>query len=106
MVCLIGPNGSGKSTLLRTLAGLQKSLSGKALLDGKNLTKLSQQEKAMQIALVLTDRVEVENASVTTLFRLGVIHIVIGGDVLPLKMIYWYTKQLKWYICRIKFTIT
>lgn len=71
MVCLIGPNGSGKSTLLRTLAGLQKSLSGKALLDGKNLTKLSQQEKAMQIALVLTDRVEIENASVYDIVSFG-----------------------------------
>lgn len=71
LVCLIGPNGSGKSTLLRTLAGLQKSLTGKALLDGKNLTKLAQHEKAMQIALVLTDRVEIENATVYDIVSFG-----------------------------------
>lgn len=71
LVCLIGPNGSGKSTLLRTLTGLQKSLSGKTLIDGKEISKLKQLEKALLIAIVLTERVDIENASVYNLVSLG-----------------------------------
>ena len=71
LVCLIGPNGTGKSTLLRTLTGLQKPLSGKTLIDGKELTKLKQREKAMLIALVLTDRIDIENATVYNVVSLG-----------------------------------
>lgn len=71
LVCLIGPNGSGKSTLLRSLAGLQKSLSGNVRIKEKDLTKLSQHEKALQLALVLTDRVEIENATVYDVVSFG-----------------------------------
>jgi len=71
LVCLIGPNGSGKSTLLRTLTGLQKSLSGNTTIDGKEISKLKQLEKALMIALVLTERVDIENATVYNLVSLG-----------------------------------
>src|ERR1035437_7702295 len=71
LVCLIGPNGSGKSTLLRTLAGLQKPLAGKTKIDGDETTKLSQHEKALLIALVLTERVDIENATVYNIVSLG-----------------------------------
>ena len=71
LVCLIGPNGSGKSTLLRTLAGLQKPLLGKTLIDDKEITKLKQREKALLISLVLTDRVDVENATVYNIVSIG-----------------------------------
>ena len=71
MVCLIGPNGSGKTTLLRTMAGLQKSLRGDVLIEDKNISEFSQQEKALQIALVLTDKVQVENATVKDIVTLG-----------------------------------
>ena len=71
LVCLIGPNGSGKSTLLRTLIGLQKPLSGKTSIDGKEISKLKQLEKALLIALVLTERVDIENATVYNLVSLG-----------------------------------
>jgi len=71
LVCLIGPNGSGKSTLLRTLTGLQKPLAGKTLIDGKEILKLKQREKALLIALVLTERVDMENATVYNLVSLG-----------------------------------
>jgi putative ABC transport system ATP-binding protein len=39
---LIGPSGSGKSTLLMTLAGLERPDSGKVLVDGHDLTALSE----------------------------------------------------------------
>jgi iron complex transport system ATP-binding protein len=71
LVCMIGPNGSGKSTLLRTLTGLQKPLSGKTSIDEKEISKLKQQEKALLIALVLTERVDIENATVYNLVSLG-----------------------------------
>jgi iron complex transport system ATP-binding protein len=71
LVCLIGPNGSGKSTLLRTLAGLQKPLAGKTKIDGDETAKLSQHEKALLIALVLTERVDIENATVYNIVSLG-----------------------------------
>ena len=71
LVCLIGPNGSGKSTLLRTLTGLQKPLSGNTLIDGKEISKLKQREKALLISLVLTERVDIENATVYNIVSLG-----------------------------------
>ena len=71
LVCLIGPNGSGKSTLLRTLTGLQKQLSGNSFIDGKELSRLKQREKAMLISLVLTDRIDIENATVYNVVSLG-----------------------------------
>jgi len=71
LVCLIGPNGSGKSTLLRTLTGLQKSLAGNTTIDEKEISKLKQREKALMIALVLTERVDIENATVYNLVSLG-----------------------------------
>lgn len=71
LVCLIGPNGSGKSTLLRTLAGLQKSLSGETLINNLNISKISLNERARLIALVLTDKVEIENATVLDIVSFG-----------------------------------
>lgn len=71
LVCLIGPNGSGKSTLMRTLAGLQKALKGHIYIDNKDIVKLSQQEKARKIGLVLTDRVDIENATVYDIVAYG-----------------------------------
>lgn len=71
LVCLIGPNGSGKSTLLRTLAGLQKPLAGKIKVDDTNIEKISQHSKAMLLALVLTERVEIDNATVFDLVSYG-----------------------------------
>ncbi|MHB9054569.1 MAG: ABC transporter ATP-binding protein [Paludibacteraceae bacterium] len=71
MVCLIGPNGSGKSTLLRTLAGIQKPLKGNIVIEETDISELSQHEKALNIALVLTDKVQIENATVKDVVSLG-----------------------------------
>ena len=60
MVCMLGPNGCGKSTLLRTLAGLQPALGGEYThCDAKN------------IALVLTERLSMDNTSVHDVVAMG-----------------------------------
>ena len=60
MVCMLGPNGCGKSTLLRTLAGLQPALAGDFThCDAKN------------IALVLTERVSMDNTTVHDVVAMG-----------------------------------
>ena len=57
---MLGPNGCGKSTLLRTLAGLQPALSGECTHgDAKN------------IALVLTERLSMDNTTVHDVVALG-----------------------------------
>ena len=60
MVCMLGPNGCGKSTLLRTLAGLQPALSGEFT-----------RGDAKHIALVLTERLSMDNTTVHDVVALG-----------------------------------
>ncbi|GAB1415880.1 ABC transporter ATP-binding protein [Paludibacter sp.] len=71
MVCLIGPNGSGKTTLLRTLSGLLRPLSGKSYINNVDVQKISVKERALLIALVLTDRIDIENATVESVVSMG-----------------------------------
>ena len=66
MVCILGPNGCGKSTLLRTLAGLQPALAGSF--------KIQNSEFLIQnssIALVLTERLSIENTTVHDVVAMG-----------------------------------
>ena len=74
MTALLGANGCGKSTLLRTLAGLQPALSGTCLLSfsGSGLLSFSEQrERSKLIALVLTERLSVDNATVRDVVAMG-----------------------------------
>ena len=67
MVCMLGPNGCGKSTLLRTLAGLQPALSGEYSVMGYGLPVTG----SKCIALVLTERVSLENTTVHDVVAMG-----------------------------------
>ncbi|WP_281086150.1 ABC transporter ATP-binding protein [Eubacterium ruminantium] len=60
IVTMIGPNGTGKSTILRTLAGLQKSLSGTVNICGKDINDYRETELAQHVSILMTDRVEPE----------------------------------------------
>ncbi|MFN4181219.1 MAG: ABC transporter ATP-binding protein [Candidatus Paceibacteria bacterium] len=46
-VAIIGPSGSGKSTILFMLSGLDKPDQGEILVNGKNISTLSEQELAL-----------------------------------------------------------
>ena len=45
-VAIVGPSGSGKTTLLGLLAGLDTPTRGKVILDGNDLTTMSENERA------------------------------------------------------------
>lgn len=66
LVALLGQNGSGKSTLLRTLAGLQPALSGTF-----STKALSPAQRAREMALVLTERLSLENTTVEEIVAMG-----------------------------------
>ena len=67
MVCMLGPNGCGKSTLLRTRAGLQPALSGTFTTSTLN----SQLSTLPHIALVLTERLSLDNTTVHDVVAMG-----------------------------------
>ena len=65
MVCMLGPNGCGKSTLLRTLAGLQPALSGEYRIQS------TEYRPEKSVALVLTERLSMENTTVHDVVAMG-----------------------------------
>lgn len=74
LVALLGANGCGKSTLLRTLAGLQQSLGGECRF---SFSEAFQQRsdlaarRSKYIALVLTERLSVDSATVRDVVAMG-----------------------------------
>jgi iron complex transport system ATP-binding protein len=49
---VIGPNGAGKSTLVRALGGILPLRSGQVSIQGRDVTKMSSQERARKMAFV------------------------------------------------------
>lgn len=71
LTSLLGANGSGKSTLIRTIAGVQNPLAGSILISGKELRKLTANEVARQMSLVLAQAGGIGNLTVYALVSLG-----------------------------------
>lgn len=71
LTCLLGVNGVGKSTLLRTLSGFQPLLEGEILLFDKDIETYTHKELSHIIGVVLTEKVEAQDMSVTELVNLG-----------------------------------
>ena len=68
MICMLGRNGCGKSTLLRTLAGLQAPLGGEYTIMN---TPARAETMNSQIALVLTERLSVDNTTIHDVVAMG-----------------------------------
>ncbi|MEM6795914.1 MAG: ABC transporter ATP-binding protein [Acidobacteriota bacterium] len=71
LVCLIGPNGVGKSTLMRTLSGMQRPLEGQVRWRDRDLHAMAPERLARALAVVLTDRIEVELMPARALVEMG-----------------------------------
>jgi iron complex transport system ATP-binding protein len=71
LVCLLGSNGIGKSTLLRTLSGVQRPLSGKVMLNGRDLADYTKRQLSQLISIVYTDRTLAGALTVRELVSLG-----------------------------------
>jgi iron complex transport system ATP-binding protein len=56
MLGVVGPNGAGKTTLLRALVGLAKLETGAAELGGRPVARLSEAERAAQVAYLPQER--------------------------------------------------
>lgn len=50
--CILGPNGCGKSTLLKTMMGLIPRMGGRALIDGRDVRRLTPKQRARAMAYV------------------------------------------------------
>jgi len=48
IVSILGPNGAGKSTAMKAMLGLLNLKSGSITIDGKDITKLSPQDRVKQ----------------------------------------------------------
>ncbi len=69
-VIIIGKNGAGKSTLLKTLGNIIPLQSGKIEIDEMDYSKLTGTQKAKQISIVLTDKIDLP-LSVKEVLQLG-----------------------------------
>ncbi|MDX1608559.1 MAG: ABC transporter ATP-binding protein [Halofilum sp. (in: g-proteobacteria)] len=77
-LCLVGPNGAGKSTVLHSIFGFTNIYSGSVTVDGKEVTKLSPEDKLRDvgIAYVLQDNSVFPDMTVEE-------NLLMGGYLMP-----------------------
>lgn len=64
LTALVGPNGAGKTTLLRVAIGLTRPSSGRALLDGREVSDISARERAALVGWLPQHQAATEPLSV------------------------------------------
>ncbi len=71
-IAITGPNGSGKSTLVKIIMGIEKPDSGKVILDGKEITNLSIDERAnLGISFAFQQPVKFKGITVYDLLKIA-----------------------------------
>lgn len=77
LVVITGPNGGGKSTLAKIIAGIERPVSGRVLLDGRDITDLSITDRARAgIGYAFQSPVRFKGITVKDLIR-----IAVGGSI-------------------------
>ena len=72
LVVITGPNGSGKSTLAKLIAGIERPISGRILLDGEDITEKSITERArLGIGFAFQQPVRFKGITVLRLLRIA-----------------------------------
>jgi iron complex transport system ATP-binding protein len=71
VICLIGPNGAGKSTILRTLAGMLAPVGGTVYIGGNDIRLIKPNDLAKQMAVVLTESLNVNMTSAYEIASMG-----------------------------------
>jgi len=71
ITAVMGINGVGKSCLLKTIAGLIKSQAGNVYIDHKDLADYPLKELAQKLAIVLTEKIQVDFLKVAQLVAMG-----------------------------------
>ncbi len=71
LIGLLGINGVGKSTFLRTIAGFQPALSGEVIIHEKKLAEWNNAERAKLFSVVLSEKIQSPNLTVTELLQIS-----------------------------------
>ncbi|EOA8958759.1 ABC transporter ATP-binding protein [Vibrio harveyi] len=71
MLGILGPNGCGKTTLLRTIAGLYPNKSGDVTFNKESILKLSSQERANLLAIMVQHNSPCSGLTVQQVVKLG-----------------------------------
>lgn len=71
LIALIGRNGKGKSTLLKTIVGLLPPLCGEILFNDKEITTITDLERAELISIVLSTNSTIDNITVKDFVAYG-----------------------------------
>ena len=71
VVAILGPNGAGKTTLMRCLFGANKSYSGKVVINGYDISQMSDKQRALQIGAVSQETPADFQLSVRTIIETG-----------------------------------
>lgn len=71
LIALMGRNGVGKSCLLKTLSLINEPISGQIFIDQKNINTMTAVERSKQLAVVLTEKIDVDYLTVNEILMIA-----------------------------------